>query len=310
MNRGLRFRRLLALLASAGAVLGGRAADAQVSVSIAGNQAIAQIALPEGNPSVTAQVTITFDTPVNLSADELNVSAELVDPNDAALKARLPGCLLVDCVAVDPAFPLLVTVEPLAVPWLFRSGFEDTDSASGLLGFLNTYEIEIHTSNLDCSAAASGAPCLTTAYRLFKAPVGGNFLDYTDAIDKGSVRARGRDGAFSQFLIAADTRPTLTVELDKALRLEARILVATLDDLLSGDLVATLNAVQLAVLVQLDYATAIAQLDTLIATVQAHAGVDIANVWSADHGVVNDAGEILGLAQTLRYTLVRLQNGN
>jgi hypothetical protein len=308
MKRGFRFRLMLALLASAGAGLCVRA-NAQVSVSIAGNQAIAQIALPEGNPSVTAQVTITFDTPVNLSADELNLSAELVDPNDTALQARLPGCVPATCVAIDPAFPLLVTVEPLAVPWLFSSGFEATDSATGLLGFLNTYEIEIHTSNLDCSAAGSGAPCLTTVYRLFKAPVGGDFLDYTDAIDKGSVRARGRDGAFSQFLIVADTRPTLIVEADKALRLELRILAAPLDDLLSGDLLATLNAVKSAVLV-LVYAAAIAQLETLIATVQAHAGVDIANVWSADHGVVNDAGEILGLAQTLRYTLVRLQNGN
>ena len=37
------------------------------------------------------------------------------------------------------------------------------------------------------------------------------------------------------------------------------------------------------------------------------AGIDIANVWSADHSVVNDAGEIDELAQTLRFSMQRQQ---
>jgi hypothetical protein len=283
-------------------------AGAQVAVSVVGNQAFAQISLPSGGSSIDADVTITFDTPVNLTPASLNLTAQLVDPDDATLKARLPACVLAACVDVPAAFPLLITVEPPDVPWLFRSGFETADDP-GLLAFLNTYEFEIHTPDLDCTAAASGAPCPSTPYRLFKAPLAGAFVDATSEVLKGSVRARGRGGAFSQFLIAADARPSLLVELDKALQLNLRIVAAALGDVLSGNLLGLLQQVQLAVLA-LDYATAIARLDELIAQVQAHAGIDIANVWSADHSVVNDAGEIEALARTLRYTLVRLQGGN
>ncbi|HET6196949.1 MAG TPA: DUF6689 family protein [Acetobacteraceae bacterium] len=276
---------------------------------MSGNQALAQISLPNGGGSVDADVTITFDSPVNLSADELNLTAQLVDPTDPALVSRLPFCLLA-CVTVDPAFPLLVTVEPLDVLWLFRSGFENDDSAAGNLEFLNTYEFEIHTAAIDCTATGTGAPCPTTAYRLFKAPVGGAFTDYTSEIVKGSVRARGRGGAFSQFLIVRDTRLSLLVELEKYLALETRILAAVLNSTLQGDLLGLLAEVQVALLVNLDTVAAIANLDALIAEIQANAGITIANRWTSDHSLVNDAGEMEGLAQTLRYTLLRLQNGN
>lgn len=285
------------------------AAWAQVVVSVAGNQAFATISLPLNAGSVDADVTITFDTPGNLTPQELNLTAQVVDPNDPALLARLPACAPV-CAAVPAAFPLLITVEPLDVPWLFHSGYEAAETDPGLLGFLNTYEIEIHTADLDCSAPAIGQTCATTAYRLFKAPLTGAFADYTDDILKGSVRARGRDGAFSQFLIVADVRTSLNVEQEKALRLEARINAATLSDPLRSDLLGELAQVQVAALVDSDYTTAIADLDVLIAQIQANAGSAIANAWSADHSLVNDAGEMEGLAQTLRYTLVRLQGGN
>jgi hypothetical protein len=39
-------------------------------------------------------------------------------------------------------------------------------------------------------------------------------------------------------------------------------------------------------------------------------GVDIADVWNSNHLVTSDAGDMLSLAQTLRFTLVRLQNGH
>lgn len=299
----------VAMLLASVLALAAPAAGAAVIVSISGNQALASISLPGGLGTVDADVTITFDTPVNLDATELNLTASVVDPNDPLLLARLPSCTPA-CVAIDPAFPLLITVEPLAVPWLFHSGFESGETDPGLLGFLNTYEVEIHTADLDCVAAASGDPCPATPYRLFKAPVGGAFVDYTDAMLKGSVRARGRDGAFSQFLIVADTRPTLSVEPDKALALETRIDNATLSDALRTDLLGKLAQVQVAALVDVDYTTAIADLDALIATIDANAGTAIANRWSADHSVVNDAGELEGLAYTLRYTLVRLQSGN
>jgi hypothetical protein len=305
------FRSCVTAVALTIGVLGANAACAGVVVTTSGNTAVADISLTDGINTYAATVTITFDTPVNLSADELNLTAQLVDPSIAS---RLPSpCLplsLLGCVAVDPAFPLLVTVEPLNLPWLFRSEFETSDTLPGNLSFLNTYEIEVRTANLPCTAPTTGDPCTNTPYRLFKAPVDGSFTDYTDDVLKGSVRARGRGGAFSQFLVAKDTRASLTVGLGKVLALDTRILAASLNSTLQGDLLGLVADIDLILLTTLDYTAAILKVDQLIAEIQAHAGVDIANRWSSDHTLINDAGEMEGLAQTLRYTLVRLQNGN
>ena len=293
------YRRLIAGLAlaaglgmSAGPAVGG------VVTTISGNQAIADISLHSGLHAYAAQVTITFDAPVNLSASELNLTAEVVDPYDSTLQARL-GCVLAlpDCpVAVDPAFPVMITVEPLNA------------GPAGSLQFRNVYAFELHAANLDCTAPQSGASCPTTSYRLFKAPVGGAFGDVTDAVLKGSVRARGTGGSFSQFLIVRDQRLALVVYLEKASALLTRITVSTLDSVLEGELLDLLSAVNSAVLFG-NYAGAIASLDQLLALVQNQAGSGIANAWSADHSLSNDAGDIESLVNTLRYTLVRLQNG-
>jgi hypothetical protein len=276
--------------------------DAAVVVSVIGNQATADISLSDGVNNYDAQVTITFDTPGNLTPAELNLSAELVDPASPSLLSRLPPCIspLLGCVTVDPAFPVLITVEPLDVPWLFASGFEVSDPTPGNLSFLNSYEFEVHTADLNY---VDGSP-----YRLFKAPVNGAFDDITEDVLAGSVRARGRGGSFSQFLVPQDTRTSLVVELLKEINLQTRILGAVLDSVLQANLLSLLSAVQVAV-TNLDYATAIADLDQLISTIQTHAGIDIANRWSSDQTAINDAGEMLSLAQTLRFTLVRLQNG-
>lgn len=286
------------------------AATAGVVVVTGGNTAVADISLTDGINVYTATVTITFDTPVNLTADELNLTAQLVDPSIAA---RLPSpCpqLLGGCVAVDSAFPLLVTIEPLNLPWLFRSEFESTDTLPGNLSFLNTYEIEVETIDLPCTAVAVGDSCASTPYRLFKAPIDGSFTDYTDDVLKGSVRSRGRDGAFSQFLVAKDTRTSLVVAFAKVAALDTRILAASLNSTLQSDLLTLVVDIDMILLTSSDYAAAITDVDQLIVEIQAHAGIDIANRWSSDHTLINDAGEMLGLAQTLRYTLVRLQSGN
>jgi len=292
------------------AMLAAPSAMAQVTVTVTGNQALATISLPSGDGTVDADVTITFDGPVNLSPAELNLSASVVDPNDTILLTRLgcpapPGCLL----SIDPAFPLLITVEPLVVPWMFRSGFESDDN-TGNLSFINSYEIEIHTPDLDCAAAAVGLPCAATAYRLFKGPVDGDFRDITTEMLKGSVRARGRGGAFSQFMIVADNRSSLAVEQVKALDLESRIVLASIDEGLRTDLLGRLAAIQVAALVDLDFTTALADLDELVGIVQLDAGLTIPNVWSSDSPSSNDAGEIEALAQTLRYTLALLNSGS
>jgi len=277
-------------------------AAAQVVVTIDGDTAYATISLTDTNGiTYDADVTIAFDTPQNLSVQSLNLTAELVDPDD--VQGRLPPdiCGLLPphpCITVDPAFPMMITVEPPAFPWLFTSGFDGDETGAGDLAFLNTYEFEIHTHDL--------AYTPMSPYRLFKAPLGGQFDDITDDVLSGSVRARGRHGAFSQFMVVKDTRCDLTVSLGKIVLLNLRILSAALDDVLRGDLLGLLAQVD-ALLVTGLLGPAIDTLDLLIADIDAHAGTDIANVWRAERDVVNDAGEMQSLAHSLRFSMVRAQ---
>jgi hypothetical protein len=268
-------------------------AQAQVDVEIVGDTAYATIELEDGGGNVyAADVTIQFDTPINLSAESLNLSAELVDPSDPALLARLPAG-----VTVDPDFPLLVTVEPSAYPWLFVNGFENGLPDPDGLSFRNSYQFEVHTHNL---IYVPNSP-----YRLMKAPQGGAFADITEDVRSGSTRARGRGGAFSQFIVAKNTQPHLFVALAKVLALDARLLTAVLSDPLRLDLVGLLIQVQTALLVPvIGCLNAIAPLDQFIDKVNQNAGINIANLWRAEGDLVNDAGELQSLAYTLRFSVL------
>lgn len=268
-------------------------AHGQVVVEVIGDVAHATISLADGAGEVyAAEVTIEFDQPQNLSPGSLNLTAELVDPADPVFAQRLPAGL-----TLDPAFPLLVTIEPPAVEWLFRSGFEGGASPTGSLSFRNAYRVEVHTEHL---AYTPGSP-----YRLLKAPLGGAFADVTEGVLKGSTRARGRGGAFSQFVVASDNRLALLTVLDKLLALDARLLAAVLADPLRLDLVALLAQVHAAVLVPVVGCTnALLPLDDFLAEIAAHAGLDIANLWRAERDLANDAGELESLAWTLRFSLL------
>jgi hypothetical protein len=285
MNRYKQFVLLLS-----GLLLGASSALAGVVITTSGNTAIANISLTSGRHTYSADVTITFIGAQNLNPIELNLSAQLVNPLDPGLLARLPACVnpLLGCVTIDPNFPMLITVEPLSL-------------RRGNLSFLNAYTFEVHTSNL--------AYVPYSQYRLDKAPITGAFDDISTAIESGSVRARGSGGTFSQFLVVSDTRLSLTVELQKNLHLQARILSSALSDVLHNQLLGLLGNVTAAVALG-NYTLAISNLDQLIDVVQANAGTNIANVWSSNHLLANDAGDMLTLAQTLRFTLVLLQNGH
>ena len=265
-------------------------ACADVIVNASGNSAVADIALAGAGVTYRAQATIAFDAAQNLSPTELNLSAQVVDPLDPALLARLPACVnpLLGCVSIDANFPVLISVEPLNL-------------GAGNLSFRNTYEFEVHTANL------TYAPY--SRYRLFKAPVNGMFADTTEAIESGSVRARGRGGSFSQFLVVLDARPSQVVELQKNSALQARIGSSVLTGPLQDTLLGLLGNVN-AALAASNYVLAISNVDQIMNTVQAHAGADIANTWNSNHLLANDAGDLLSLAQTLRYTLVVLQGGH
>ncbi len=290
-------RSFVLVLACAAAGLFASEAAATVVVTIDGNTAHAQVSLDNGiGTTYEAEVTIVFETVENLSAASLNLTAELVDPNNAALRARLPPG-----ITVPGEFPVLITVEPPAYPWLFASNFDGDDNNGADLAFLNTYDIEVHTDALQY--------VVDSPYRLIKAPIGGAFADITSDVLPGSVRDRGRGGAFSQFLVGRDSNTNfvqlLVIATGKLVVLELRVVAAAIGSVLRGDLLGLLGNVNTA-LVALDITGAIDALDQFAANVTAHAGTDIPNVWNSRHDVANDAGEMLGLAQTLRFTLVRM----
>ena len=283
------------------------AAPAQVIVGVDGDTATATISLTDGNGTTyEADVTIVFDTPHGLTPQALNLTAEIADIGDT--NRRLRGDLNVNCdlgiicPTIDPAFPVIVTVEPIDFPWVFRDGFETTAEAfAGFddLSFLNTYRMDIHTHDL---SYANNSP-----YRLYKAPVGDMFHDVTNDVLPGSVRVRGRGGAFSDFVVATDPRLPLTVALQKILQLHTRILIAAISDGLRLDLLGLLA--QIDTLILIDVLGALAALDELIDLIDVNAGTEIPNLWTAHRDVVNDAGEMSELAQTLRFSIVRLLGG-
>jgi hypothetical protein len=286
------------------ASLAAPAASAQVAVEIIGDTAHATILLADSQGSTyDAQVTIAFDTALNLTAGSLNLTAELFDPADPAMTGRLPPG-----ISFAHAFPMIVTVEPPAFDWIFAAAFDGSEDGGGALSFRNDYQIEIHTHNL---AYAPGGPL-----RLLKAPVGGTFADVTEDVLEGSARARGRGGAFSQFIVGVDANNSglpliLAVIIPKTSALSLRLVSAVLDDVLRGQLVGLLADVLTAVTSAivnpaLGCTNALVPLDQFMASVQQNADAgNIANLWRAQHDVVNDAGELESLAQTLRFSLLR-----
>jgi hypothetical protein len=296
--RGTRCCGLLALLLFLLLPLG---AWGQVVVTVNGSVAHADISLVNGLQTYTGEVTIIFDNPVNLTVQTLNLSAMLVSPADPALTSRLPSG-----TAIDPAFPVLITIEPIPVTdRIFASGMQLTDGAESSLSFVNAYDMEIHTHALVFTP--------NTPYRVFKAPIGGNFVDMTADVLNGSVRGRGRSGGFSQFLLVKDTRAETVlglpvIALAKLTDLQLRLVAAILGNVLRLELAGLLNNVQLA-LVSLNYAAALVQIDLFILRVDQEAGMNIPNVWRAQRDLVNDAGDLDGLARSLRYSINRLNGG-
>lgn len=253
------------------------AAQAGVTVSVAGNTAYANVSLPGG---IGADLTLVFDGVQNLNASALNISAQLINVNDPSLLARLPS----PAASIPAAFPVLITVEP---------------PVSGGLSFQNAYTLEVHTHNL---GYAPGTPL-----RLFKAPLGGSFDDITSDVLAGSVRARGRGGAFSQFMIVADMRATSDVATAKFTALDYRLNNAVMPADLRSQLNATLGLARTAY-ASGAYATAVARIDDLLNQVQAAAGSGLANVWRTQRDLDNIAGGLLAQGSSLRFTMARLRD--
>lgn len=268
-------RLCLALLLMAASALAA-AQSLPVTVQASGNNATAVIGSPG---SELAELSLVFQDASNLSPASLGVSANLVSLSDPALLARLPNANL---NSLSSALPMMVTIEP---------------PASGGLTFRGIGRLEVHTHALAYSLGSS--------YRVFKAPLGGNFVDVTDEIAEGSVKARTTYGGFSQFLILTDLRTTASVISAKITSLRGHIAALPLNE--RGAFTAKLNEVEAAVTAA-DYATAIGAVDAFRARAETRAGQFIANEWRATRDVDNHAGNLISGAATLRFSVAYLRD--
>ncbi|HEV2853339.1 MAG TPA: DUF6689 family protein [Thermoanaerobaculia bacterium] len=245
--------------------------------SVSGNAINLTVSLPGG---LGGDVTLSFEDVAGLSLANLGISAQVVNPSDPTLLARLQGA------TVPSGLPVLLRIEP---------------PAAGGLAFHGIATLEVHTHNLEY---VTGCPL-----RIFSAPLGGPFKDITVSMGAGSYRARGSTGGFSEFLIVSDPRPVNQVITAKLDRLDQM-----LDDyaaLTPGSLYADLE--ERLEDIRADYARgataeAIQGVDGFLAAVQQHAGTDIPNLWRSARDAQNVAGYLRAGAMTLRFSLV-LKNG-
>ncbi|HEX9943596.1 MAG TPA: DUF6689 family protein [Thermoanaerobaculia bacterium] len=242
------------------------------SATVNGNSVSATVSLPVG---LGADVTLSFENVTGLSLSSLGASAQLVNPTDPALLARLPGG------SVPTAFPVLLRIEP---------------PAAGGLAFSGVATLEVHTHNLQYAADCP--------LRIFSAHAGGPFQDITSYMGAGSYRARSTTGGFSEFLIVSETR-----SVDQVITAKFDALEEVLDEYagsmstpLYDDLEERLEAARD------DYeqgstAQAIQELDGFLLVVQQQSGLGIPNVWRAARDVANVAGYLRAGAMTLRFSL-------
>jgi hypothetical protein len=237
-----------------------------------GNSISVAVSLPG---DLGGDLTLSFEEVTGLSLANLDVSAEVINPNDSALRARLPSTLVV------PALAILLRIEP---------------PAAGSLSFTGIATLEIHTHNLQYTPGST--------LRLFSAPLGGAFEDITVGMGAGSYRARGTTGGFSEFLIVSDGRTLSQVIGVKFDRLEE--LLEEYDGSMPGSMYYDLEE-------HLDVARsayaggneddAIDRIDDFLEVVEEHSGTDIPDVWRSARDLQNVAGYLRAGAQTLRFSL-------
>lgn len=263
------------LLFLAMAVLLGSPAGAQgiSDVSISGNTLTATIQLP-GN--LSADLSLEFEEVVGLSAANLGLSAEVVDPT--ALLSRLPAGGL---VTVPGAFPVVLRVEP---------------PASSPLSFSGVYALNLHTHNLNFTA---GCPL-----RLYTASQGGAFRDITETMGMGSYRVRGGGGTFSEFAIVADARPLDTVigakfaAIDSLLNSQGHLIAPAVLSQLQQEIAAARASHAAG-----QTATAAQQVEVFANTVRDNSGAAIPDVWRPTGDLQNLAGCLRAAAASLRFSL-------
>ncbi len=242
------------------------------------------ITLPFSLGGVVGSLTVVFDSVTNLSSSSLGVSINLVTPLDPALRARLPSG-----VSIPLTLPILVHIDP---------------ASSGGLAFNGVATVQLQALSL---LFPSNSP------RIYGASNGGDFTDLTTALKSvnldTSYRAIGTKGGFSEFLIISDPRPVDSVigekldKLDQILADNSGAISATVAAELASELAATRAHVAAG-----NPAAAVTDLNAFLATVAAHSGTDIPDVWRAARDLTNVAGLLTAAAQTLQFEL-RVKQG-
>ena len=281
-------------------LLGAAAAESlevSVPLTIVRNEARGSFELPGG---FGADVTISFEDVVGLHSKSIVLFVSLVDPTDPALLDQLgalvpgsppnsPGGLLggvvnlVRQVTIPVAFPVLLRIEA---------------SESSQLSFEGIASVSIHTHNLELDRLIP--------FALFKSHDGAPFRDVMTTEGRGSYRAGGGGGDFSEFLIVIDRRPIDTViqgkfaALDAAIADHASLMPPAIVDALEAQVANARTLHDGGALRQ-----AIFQLRAFSRYVSDHGGEDIPNVWRANCGSVNVAGRLRGAADTLRFSIDR-----
>lgn len=251
-------------------------ASAVDTVQIQIGQATASASI-QLQPDFAVEFTLTFEQVSGLTAQNLGLSAGLVDPANVALLARLPHG-----ASIPAAFPVLIAVEP---------------PSTGSFSFDGVVAISLHTTNLSWTPG--------TPLRLLAAPLGGSFEDITSSTGSGSYRVGANKGGFSEFLVVSDLRTVDAVIAEKFERLRSTLArySQTIPASVRASLQAQLDAAQ-ASYGENDPAGAAEKIGTFATTVQQHAGAEIPNVWRASRDTSNVAGELRAGAATLKYSLL------
>lgn len=283
-------QRWITAFAIAGVLLlhGAAAQAGSVVVTIVdGRTAVADITLQDPNgPSIyTAEFELEFETEnlKNLTVECVGITADVLGPSEIVnIESRLPHPTTQH---VDSAFPVRVTVEP---------------PAGCGLQFQNQYDVSLDTPDLVYEPFSK--------YRLVKAPIGGSFRYVTGSVESGSVRARGRAGGFSEFVLIRDdaTPPSYYIDcLNEYDTLEARIENSSIS-LTARHALETDLAVSRAAYEAGNYADAITLLQNFDAHCVEYGGAALPNIWRSARDLDDIEGDLVGHTGNLRFLMGRL----
>jgi len=259
----------LGVLLAAGAAR----AEAPLDISVDGNVLTADLQVAGG---YSAELTVTFEDVVGLSADSLDISAMAIDPADLSLLSRLGRTVS----GVPGNFPMLIRIEP--------------DPKRGL-SFSGVVNVELYTHDLEFVAHSP--------LRLYSGPIGGAFEDITVMHGSGSYRTGGTKGSFSEFVIAIDVRTPLQASGDKLSQLRALLsgYSSDLDTVTYNELSGVLTAAESAFAAG-DLVSAVTNVEAFADKVK-NGGAAIPSIWGACHDLENIAGRLRAAAGTLRFSL-------